>query len=383
MTLSPVATARATSTALVALCLSVACSSSGAPRTANETVALGVGAIPGRPGYDGVMRGLELAVERLNESGNVRFRLRAPNRGASSAVGVAQQLRDDPDVLGVIGHPESGNTLEALPVYADAEHAGANAVVAVSPTASSPRLSGISPWFFRLAPSDRDAARYVARWVRDSLGARRAAIIYRNDSYGQEWSSTFSDAFAQRGAVVVQRDPYLTGISEWEAYAQLLAKLHPDVLLFPGDAADAIALLKALKAAHVSIPFVGGDGTEAMNEAPEAQGARFVAFFRAERATSAEAQHFLSRFRARFRQEPDMFAALSYDAAIAIGRMVLSGARTRVAVRDALEHLGQGTAPLDGVAGPIAFERNHDVAGRTVVVTTIGATIATVAGRTK
>jgi len=108
-----------------------------------------------------------------------------------------------------------------------------------------------------------------------------------------------------------------------------------------------------------------------------------VAFFRAERATSAEAQHFLSRFRARFRQEPDMFAALSYDAAIAIGRMVLSGARTRVAVRDALEHLGQGTAPLDGVAGPIAFERNHDVAGRTVVVTTIGATIATVAGRTK
>lgn len=78
-----------------------------------------------------------------------------------------------------------------------------------------------------------------------------------------------------------------------------------------------------------------------------------------------------------------MFAALSYDAAIAIGRTVLSGARTRLAVRDALEQLGQGTAPLDGVAGPIAFERNHDVAGRTVVVTTIGATATAVAGSSK
>ncbi len=383
MSLSQSATVRATIAALVALWSSVACSSAGVNRTAGDTVALGVGAIPGRPGYDGVLRGLTLAVERLNEGGSVRFQLRAPNRGAVSAVGVAQQLRDDPTVLGVIGHPESGNTLEALPVYADAEHSGANAVVAVSPTASSPRLSGISPWFFRLAPSDKDAARYVAQWVHDSLGARRAAIIYRNDAYGQEWSSTFSDAFAQRGAVVVQRDPYLTGISEWDAYAQLLAKLRPDVLLFPGDAPDAIALIKALKAAHVDIPFVGGDGTEAMSEAPEAHGARFVAFFRAERATSTEAQRFLSRYRARFHQEPDMFAALSYDAAIAIGRTVLSGARTRLAVRDALEKLGQGTAPLDGVAGPIAFERNHDVAGRTVVVTTIGATAAPAAGSTK
>lgn len=333
---------------------------------------LGVGAVPGRPGYDNVVRGVELAAERLNESGSLRFRARLPEPSLKSAVRVAQQLRDDPGVIGVVGHPESGHTLEAIPVYSDAEHGGANAVVAVSPTASSPRLTGISPWFFRVAPSDDDAARFVARWVLDSIGGRKAAIIYRNDSYGRDWSSTFAAAFRDGGAQVVARDPYLTGITEWQAYARHLAILKPDVLLFPGDATDAVELLRALRLAGVSLTFVGGDGTEAMASAPEAQGARYVAFFRPERATSPEGQHFVNRYRARYKEDPDMFAALSYDAALAIGRSVVAGARTRTAVRDAIERLGNGTTPLDGVGGRIAFGRNHDAAGRTVVVTPIG-----------
>jgi branched-chain amino acid transport system substrate-binding protein len=338
-----------------------------------EAVALGVGAVPGRPGYDNVVRGVELAVERLNERGTTKFRVRLPDVGSTSAVRVAQGLRDDPGVIGVVGHPESGHSIEALPVYSDAEHGGANAVVMVSPTASSPRLSGISPWFFRVAPSDNDAAKFVARWTLDSLGSRRAALIYRNDSYGRDWSSTFATAFKAAGGTVVSRDPYLTGITEWEAYALLLAKLKPDVLLFPGDAGDAVELLRALQLADVKVAFVGGDGTEAMASAPEAQGARFVAFFRPERATSAEGQSFVNRYRARFKTDPDMFAALSYDAALAIGTSVIAGARTRTSVRDAIERIGTGTPSLDGAGGRIAFRGNHDAAGRTVVVTRIGA----------
>jgi branched-chain amino acid transport system substrate-binding protein len=319
-------------------------------------------------------RGLQLALTRLNESGTTRFRVHLPAAGATSVVRIAEELRSDPSVVGVVGHPESGNTLEALPIYADAEHAGANAVVLVSPTASSPRLSGISPWFFRVAPSDDNAAQFVALWVHDSLKSQRAAIIYRNDSYGREWSSTFGRAFVKHGATVVQRDPYLTGITEWTAYAQMIARQHPDVLLFPGDAADAVELLRALKDAHVEIPFIGGDGTEAMRTSSEAKGARFVAFFRPERATSAEGQLFLKRYHDAYHDEPDMFAALSYDAALAIGRSVLAGAHTRLAVKESLERLGHAVPPVEGVVGPIAFERTHDIAGRSVVVTTIGTT---------
>lgn len=358
--------------ALAALAVS-ACQRHVTPGSDSGEVAIGVGAIPGHPGYESILRGLDMAVERLNEAGTTRFRLRRPDRGSTSAVQVAQQLRDDPAVIGVVGHPESGNTIEAVPVYADVEHGGRNAVVAISPTASSPRLSGISPWFFRVAPSDDDAARYVARWVYDSLGARRAAVVYRNDSYGRDWSSTFSEAFVKAGAKVLSHDPYLTGITEWDAYAQLLARLKPDVLLFPGDADDAVEMLRALRTAGVSLTFIGGDGTEGMRDSSVAQGAHYVAFFHPDRIHTEEGRTFARRFKEKYHQDPDMFAAMSYDAALAIGRTVIKGASTRAALRSALEQLGTGDSPaVEGAGGRITFAKNHDIAGRSVVITSIG-----------
>lgn len=336
--------------------------------------AIGVGAIPGSPGYDNVVRGIAMAVERLNEVGTLKFTVRLPNKGSVSAIQVAQQLRDDPSVLGVVGHPESGTTIEAIPIYEDAQHEGQDAVVAISPTASSPRLSGISPWFFRVAPSDDEAARYVAQWVIDSLHATRAAIIFRNDSYGRDWASTFTAAYENSGAKVITRDPYLTGITEWDAYAQLLARLKPDVLLFPGDAGDAVQMLEALRAANVDIPFIGGDGTEGMRDSAVAEGARYVAFFRAERVSTEEGKTFVRRYNEKYHQDPDMFAALSYDAAMAIGHTIRTGANTRKAVQQALQRLGGKDSPaVEGAGGMIAFESDHDISGRTVVITQIGA----------
>ncbi len=336
------------------------------------SLAIGVGAIPGSPNYEQVVNGVVLAVDRLNaQHPTLRFRVRLPDSSANSAVRVAQQLRDDPNVVAVVGHPESGNSLEALPIYADAEHAGANAVVAVSPTSSSPRLSGISPWFFRVAPSDADAAGYTARWVLDSLPARRAVVVYRNDSYGRDWAATFATAFAAGGGGVVMREPYLTGVVEWDAYASVIASLAPDVVLFPGDGDDALAFLRALRARGVRVPFVGGDGTESMRRHPDAAGAHYLSFFESARATSPEAGYFLPRFRERHGRDPDMFAALSYDAAIVVGRTMAAGARTRASLRLALEQVGNGAPSVDGVAGRIAFEKNHDIKGRGVVITRV------------
>ena len=361
---------RAAALALPLLMLLAACR--GADRstadTGDGTILIGVGAVPGRPGYAGVARGVELAAERLNAASAVRFRSRPPKAGSAGAVQVAQELSADPKVIAVVGHPESGNTIEAIPIYADAEHAGANGVVVISPTASSPQLSGVNPWFFRVSPSDDDAARVTAQWTLDSLNAKRAAIVYRNDSYGRDWATTFAQAFTRSGATVVAREPYLTGVTEWDAYAQLLATVRPDVVLFPGDADDALAFIRALKVHGVTAPFIGGDGTEQIHQHADAIGARYVAFFRADRATSPEALWFLSRYRERFKQDPDMFAALSYDAAIVMGRTIISGARTRAALRLALEKIGNGAPSVDGVAGRIAFARNHDIKGRDVVI---------------
>jgi branched-chain amino acid transport system substrate-binding protein len=131
-------------------------------------------------------------------------------------------------------------------------------------------------------------------------------------------------------------------------------------------------MLQALRTAGVTLAFIGGDGTEGMRDSAVADGAHYVSFFRSERIETEEGRTFARRYHDKYQQEPDMFAAMSYDAALAIGRSVLKGARTRLALRRSLERLGTAGSPaIEGAAGLIAFEKNHDIAGRSVVITTI------------
>jgi branched-chain amino acid transport system substrate-binding protein len=170
---------------------------------------------------------------------------------------------------------------------------------------------------------------------------------------------------------VLVRDPYLANVVEWDAYAALLAAQRPDVVLFPGDGADALALIRALAARGVRVPFVGGDGTETMKRDADAAGAHYVSFFDETRATGREAQHFVPAYRGKYGRAPNLFAALSYDAALVAGRTALNGARSRMALRLALEQVGNQAPSVDGVGGRIAFDKDHDIKGRSVVVTRI------------
>jgi len=376
--------------ALVVLATAAACGDA-APRALRaasprgDTVAIGIALNPQRPGMQSIYNGADLAVEVLNAEGAARgarpFTARRTPDDLASAVEIATLLRDDPTVLGVVGHPESGSTLDALPIYSDAEHGGLDAVVAVSPTATSPALSGKSRWLFRVTPSDVAISRAVALYVADTLKALRAAVIYRNDAYGRDWTAAFTTAYRERGGTVVQRDPYVAGVTEWAAYAEYLKQTRPDVLLFPGSAEDAELALRAMRAAGTSVPFVGGDATAALALKPEFAGARFVSMFVPERASTEEARAFVDAYERRFAQAPDPRAAMAYDATLLIGRAVLALGRdaTRAAVRDYIEGVGTRSDSVRGVAGAIAFDARHDVVGRQVVIAEVPAARAAVA----
>jgi branched-chain amino acid transport system substrate-binding protein len=339
-------------------------------------VRVGVALNPERPGMESIYQGVELAVAHLNERRGASrpFAVRRTPDHLTKAVEVAAVMRDDPAVVGVVGHPESGPTLEALPVYEDVEGAGRRAVVAVSPTATSPALSGRSPWLFRVCPTDLAASQAVARYVADSLGGRRAAVVYRNDSYGRDWTKSFAAAFEAAGGTLVQRDPYLPGLTEWPAYAALMRQRRAEVLLFPGNAEDGAELIRALRAVGAGdVAFVGGDAASALEEqADEFAGAHYTAFFDARLARTPEARAFVAAFRERFGRLPDQRAALAYDAAMLIGQAAIAAGPDRRRVRDALEAV-DAARPVAGVAGPIAFDADHDVVDRPVVVATVGA----------
>ena len=325
-----------------------------------------------------IYNGVELAVERLNQERGGKgspFVMRRTPDNVSGAVQIATILREDPTVVGVVGHPESGSTLDAAAVYEDREGNGARALVAISPTATSPALTGLSDWIFRVCPTDIAASAAAARFALDSLGSRRAAIIYRNDAYGKDWTRAFTTVYEAGGGKVVQRDPYLAGITEWEAYAAYTARLAPDAVLFPGSAEDAEVLIRALRAAGVSAPVLGGDAIAPLAaKAEEFAGVRYAAFFQAEVVTSNAGREFVQSYRTKFGDAPDQRAALAYDAAMIIGRAARAEGGNRRGVRDRVAAIGSSNALVyNGATGRIAFDARHDVTGKTVVIARVGA----------
>ncbi|MGZ8411422.1 MAG: ABC transporter substrate-binding protein [Gemmatirosa sp.] len=364
----------------VLLAGAAACRGAGPARVADapaDTIAIGVALNPERPGMEAIHQGVDLAVATLNADTAVRARgiaftaLRTP-RGLTSAVRAAELLRDHPRVAGVVGDAESGRTLDALPVYEDMDGRGKRAVVAISPTATSAALAGRSPWLFRLSPSDETASRGVAAFATDSLRATRAAIVYRNDSYGRDWAASFARTYRGREGALVARDPYVAGVTEWEPYAAYLATRAPDLVLFPGSAEHAGPFLRALRRAGVRAPVLGGDALAPLADSSEFAGVHYAVAFVAERAATPEARAFVERYATRYGTPPGVRAALAYEAALLLGRAATAvgpdAPSRRAEVRDWLAALGRTQPAFPGVAGPIAFDAKHDVVGRGVVV---------------
>ncbi|HZA97501.1 MAG TPA: ABC transporter substrate-binding protein, partial [Gemmatimonadales bacterium] len=170
-------------------------------------------------------RAAELAVEEINRQGGIRGRPlelipKDDYSDADSAVFVATDLYEA-QVSAVIGHLFSGPTLAAAPVY----NGGPDPVAAISPSSSSPDVSTAGDYTFRICPSDLAHGAALARWVHDTLGLERGAVLYLNDQYGRGVRQTFVRDFIRRGGELIAIDPYLGEDPEVSPYLDRLVKL--------------------------------------------------------------------------------------------------------------------------------------------------------------
>lgn len=345
---------------LALACLAaLACSPGG-----SRTYVLGA-AGPWTEGY-GVMcrRGIELARDELNAAGGIRgakLEIRFADDSASGVVAarVAQTFVDDPSVLGVVGHMSSGAMLAAAHVY----HGN---LAAIATTVTTPSLSGISPWVFRVISSDSVNGVMLAD-AAARLGLRRAAVLYENDGYGRGLSASFRSAFKGR---VISNDPISGDITNAEPYIAWFKRERPDLVLVAGNDASALVILREARRQQLVTQFMGGDGwTPIVVDTLAAEGALVAAPFTPEDARP-DARRFVDAYRTKFGAEPDANAALGYDATRTLVRAIGSAGPSRAGIRAWLSSLTART-PVAGATGSIRFLPSGDRVGNGVVLTRV------------
>jgi branched-chain amino acid transport system substrate-binding protein len=340
-------------------------------RSPSGPILIGLAGPLSQPRGTSMFRAAQLAVDQINAKGGVRgrpLRLKPADDSGSEnvAVRVAEQLYADPAVVAVVGHLSSDPTLAAARVYG----AGTSPLTLVSPSASSPDLTGITPYFFRVCPSDLQHGPQLARFAWHTLGARRAGIIYLNNDYGRGVRRSFAAEFARLGGSVVEADPYVGQTETLEPYLSRMRQGGGvDVLLLAAERPGAELALREMQAQGLRWPVIGGDaltGIEA--DGALAEGVHVSSAYLPDRPDERNLTFVTDYARANSGQRPDHRGAGAYDVVYLLRRAIAEGGAGREQIRDYLARVGRGKAPFEGVTGTVAFDANGDVPGKQVVI---------------
>jgi serine/threonine protein kinase len=348
------------------------------------------------------LQGAYVAQKKYNANngallGGVQVRLLIANAGnnATNATTIARQVveaaKSDKTIVGVMGWPYSGYAQNAISVLSAAH------IPMVSQTASSNSLSGISPYFFRVAPSDKSQATAGASYAHDVLKAKNVAVFEdQSDSYSQSLAQSFIQQFTADGGQTTTVN-YTVGDKQSVTNAlqqALSSNPAPDLLYFAGYSDDVSAILEQLpnNTNFPNLQVLGGDALYSLGGYPQSARAgftrlHFTAFAYPDEwdilGLTSKKPDFFTNYANAFdpdRKHPgygftraDYNVSLSYDAMLALltaSKTALAGgttAPTPVQVQQALTQI-TGAHAIQGVSGQIAFDSNGDPINKAVVV---------------
>ncbi|MEM5386827.1 branched-chain amino acid ABC transporter substrate-binding protein [Paraburkholderia phymatum] len=335
---------------------------------ADQTVKIGVaGPMTGslaRYGKD-VDNGARLAVDQLNATGlkikgsPIHFEIVSEDDRADpkTAVTVAQKLVDE-GVAGVVGHIESGTSIPASKVYADA------GIPQVSPSATNPMLTrqGFST-AFRVIGDDAYVGRVVAQYMAGTAAYKNVAVIDDRTAYGQGLADIVVEELKQSGANVVDREYVTPATVDFRSILTSIKGKNVQAIFYGGVDAQAAPLRKQMSALSMSMPLVGSS-IESDNfielAGPAAEGT-----MSAEAGQPLESMPGGKKFVEQFKKYGPvvLYAPGAYDAVWALAHAMQLANST--SPKDYLPAMKK--VDFQGVTGPIAFDDKGDL--RSVSVT--------------
>ncbi len=306
---------------------------------------------------------VELAADLINKEGGinkktVKIKVEDDKMEPQQASVVAQKLVLDKEVVAVVGHFSSTTTLAAVPVYTQ------GSLAVVSPSSTSPKLSGASPYFFRTCITDEPNGTAGAEYVVGKIGAKKIVIMHALSDGPTAYTRSFQKKAEELGAQILAVLPHEENAKDFTAELTKIKELKPDIIVFPGWYTQAALTGKQAAEMKLGIPVFGHDGVyadELMQIGGSAvEGFYAGAFFHPDLPNPA-ARKFVEAYKAKYNELPEAYGAMAYDALNVIAEAVAKVGTDRKAVRDYMEGIGSSNPAHNGVTGPVKFDSKHDV----------------------
>ncbi len=312
-----------------------------------------------------VKNGLMLALEEINAAGGIKRRGESEGKkidiifeddgtDEKKAVEKTKSLMKSARVPLIIGGVTSGIALAIAPICE------AEKIVLLSPTASSPKLSGAGQYIFRNYPSDALEGKVMAEYAVRHMNVRNVAIFYIDNEYGQGLMNVFKERFTGLGGLIAMEYPYTQGTTDFVAPVKQLKAKPPDAIYVIGYYAEIAAIMKEIRKQKVESKIISVEGLVqplVLETAAEVvEGVIYPQPHYNPESPDPKIQEFVKAYRTKFNTKPDIDAAFSYDALRIVAKAIEQSANYPVDLRDRIADVS-----MRGIIGDISFDANGDV----------------------
>jgi branched-chain amino acid transport system substrate-binding protein len=313
----------------------------------------GANAFAGKDNENGVRLAIEeLNAKKLQVAGKtLKFELQSEDDQCDpkSGVSVAQKLVDA-GVKYVMGPYCSGVAIPASRIY---DEGGAM----VSTVGTNPKVTdGGYKNLFRIIAGDNQIGASMAQYAAKVLNAKTAVVVDDRTAFGQGVAAEFIKEAKAQGLTIIGQEYTHDKATDFSAILTNIKAKKPDVMFFGGYAPQAAPMARQMKQLAVNIKMLGGDtlcspemgklGGEAVNDVVYcAQGGSML-------DKIAQGPAFKAKYKKRFNQDADAYAASFYDQMILIGTSIAKAGTTDPSKVATEMRKGSYT----GVAGTYAYD---------------------------
>ena len=321
----------------------------------------------------GLKRATAMALEDANKQPFPGYKVEAEyfddRSDPKEAVNVANRIASNPDVIGVIGHFNSGCTIPAAQVYARA------GIPLISPAASNPKLTQqqLDPsWtypktVFRVNTTDDVQGSYAAEFAIKTLNAHRVAIIHDKTAYGQGVAEEFRKRYEALGGTVLVFDGINVADKDFNALLTRIHGLNPQVIYFGGDFAGGGLLVRQARGLGEKAIFVMSEANydpEFLRIAGNAAEGVYVTFLGSPPDLLPSAKAFIAEYKQRYpNEELKAYDHYGYEAMSILLSQLRQVGPDRAKVVDALHHVR-----YNGVLGETQFDAKGDTLNKKITL---------------
>jgi branched-chain amino acid transport system substrate-binding protein len=306
-----------------------------------------------------IRNGLTLAADEINAKGGVNGNklvlvIEDEQGKKEEAINVFKKLIFQDKVLALFGPTLSNSAFAADPI------ANAAKVVVFGTSNTADGITAMGPYTFRNSVMESDVLPVTTRAAVKHFGLKKVAIIYGNDdAFTKAGYDAFKVALADQKVPVTTTETYAKGDVDFKAQLTKIKATNPDAIVCSCLAEEAGNIILQTRSLGMKQPFIGGNGFNSpklFDIAKDAADGTIMGSPWSSENTAPANKAFIAAYQAKFKADPDQFAAQAYDAlnimSAALKNVKLSGNldKDRQALQQALPKV-----KWDGATGPFAF----------------------------